>query len=86
MKNEYLMKICTYMILVNTTSMSMSTYSTFEILLFVMLTYFKCLLSLPSGVIFKLDMFDMAKVPLKLLFSRFLKASNREKYVLFQGT
>jgi hypothetical protein len=87
MKNEYLMKICTYKIKVITSMMSELLYSTFEILLFVMVRKFKSPSLKPLGnFLFKLDMFPMAKVPFKLLLSRFVKASNREKYVLVQGT
>jgi len=67
--------------------MSELLYSTFEIWLFVMIRLFKSPSLLPLGnFLIKLDMFPMAKVPFKLLLSRFLKASNREKYVLVQGT
>jgi len=86
MKNEYLMKICTYKIKVVTSMMSELLYSTFEILLFVMISSNNCPSLKPLGnFLLKLDMFPMAKVPFKLLLSRFLKASNREKYVLVQG-
>jgi hypothetical protein len=87
MKNEYLMKICTYEIKVCTSMMSKLSYSTFEILLFVMIRLVKFPSLVPLGnFLIKLDMFPMAKVPYKLLLSRYLKASNREKYVLVQGT
>jgi hypothetical protein len=56
-------------------------------LLFVMIRLVKFPSLVPLGnFLIKLDMFPMAKVPYKLLLSRYLKASNREKYVLVQGT
>jgi hypothetical protein len=48
--------------------------------------YFKCPSLLPMGNFIKPDMLSMIRVPLKLLLSRFLKASNKEEYVSVQGT
>jgi len=87
MKNKYLMKICTYMIIVITSMMSELLYSTFEIWLFVMIRYFNCPSLLPLGnFIIKLDMLPMTRAPLRLLLSRSLKTSNRKEYVLVLGT